>query len=583
MIFNYFRKIDWVLLAVTLVLVYIQVWLELEIPGYMTEITNIMISGGSSDEVMEQGMWMLSCALGSLILAVIVGLFIANMGTNMGKTMRERQFNQVEKYSAAEINKFSIYSLITRSTNDVNQVQMAFILGLMVAIRAPMMAILAILKISTKNIGWVEITIVCVLVMLVCIGVILWYTFPRFKRIQWMNDDVNRITKEGLSGIRVVHAYNAEDYQEAKFKEANDKLTDTHVSVTRALAFLMPVIMTIMSVLSLAIYWMGAIIISDTEDMVERFTAFSDMIVFSSYAMQVIAAFMMLIIVFMILPRAMVAAKRIDEVIRTEPTVLDGGVRESSPEMEGRISFRNVSFAYPGSAQDSLTDISFDVDKGETVAIIGSTGSGKSTLVKLIPRFYDVTGGQITVDGVDVKEYDQDFLHRKIGYVPQKAVMFNGTVTSNVNYGDTETERSEEEVRKAIAIAQGTEFVEKMEGQYEGKVAEGGTNLSGGQKQRLSIARAICRRPEIYIFDDSFSALDYKTDHILRSQLKKETSGVTTIIVAQRIGTIKDADKIIVLDEGRVVGIGKHHELLKDCEVYYQIARSQLSEEELVR
>ncbi len=583
MIFNYFRKIDWVLLAVTLVLVYIQVWLELEIPGYMTEITNIMITGGSSDEVMEQGMWMLGCALGSLILAVIVGLFIANMGTNMGKTMRERQFNQVEKYSAAEINKFSIYSLITRSTNDVNQVQMAFILGLMVAIRAPMMAILAIMKISTKNIGWVEITIVCVLVMLVCIGIILWYTFPRFKRIQWMNDDVNRITKEGLSGIRVVHAYNAEDYQEAKFKEANDQLTDTHVAVTRALAFLMPVIMTIMSVLSLAIYWMGAIIISGEENMFERFLAFSDMIVFSSYAMQVIAAFMMLIIVFMILPRAMVAAKRIDEVIRTEPTVLDGGVRESSPEMEGRISFRNVSFAYPGAAQDSLLDISFDVDKGETVAIIGSTGSGKSTLVKLIPRFYDVTGGQITVDGVDVKDYDQDFLHRKIGYVPQKAVMFNGTVTSNVNYGDTETERSEEEVRKAIAIAQGTEFVEKMEGQYDGKVAEGGTNLSGGQKQRLSIARAICRRPEIYIFDDSFSALDYKTDHILRSQLKKETSGVTTIIVAQRIGTIKDADKIIVLDEGRVVGIGKHHELLRDCEVYYQIATSQLSEEELVR
>jgi len=583
LIFNYFRKIDWILLAVTLVLVYIQVWLELEIPGYMTEITNIMITGGSSDEVMEQGMWMLGCALGSLILAVIVGLFIANMGTNMGKTMRERQFNQVEKYSAAEINKFSIYSLITRSTNDVNQVQMAFILGLMVAIRAPMMAILAIMKISTKNIGWVEITIVCVLVMLVCIGIILWYTFPRFKRIQWMNDDVNRITKEGLSGIRVVHAYNAEDYQEAKFKEANDQLTDTHVAVTRALAFLMPVIMTIMSVLSLAIYWMGAIIISGEENMFERFLAFSDMIVFSSYAMQIIAAFMMLIIVFMILPRALVAAKRIDEVIRTEPTVLDGGVRESSPEMEGRISFRNVSFAYPGAAQDSLTDISFDVDKGETVAIIGSTGSGKSTLVKLIPRFYDVTGGQITVDGVDVKDYDQDFLHRKIGYVPQKAVMFNGTVTSNVNYGDTETERSEEEVRKAIAIAQGTEFVEKMEGQYDGKVAEGGTNLSGGQKQRLSIARAICRRPEIYIFDDSFSALDYKTDHILRSQLKKETSGVTTIIVAQRIGTIKDADKIIVLDEGRVVGIGKHHDLLKDCEVYYQIATSQLSEEELVR
>ncbi len=583
MIFNYFRRIDWLLLAVTLVLVYIQVWLELEIPGYMAEITNIMTRGGTSEEVMEQGKWMLACAAGSLVTAVIAGLIIANIGTNLGKTMRERQFNQVEKYSAAEINRFSIYSLITRSTNDVNQVQMALILGLMVALRAPMMAILALMKISTKNIGWVEVTLICLLVMIVFIGVILWFTFPRFKKIQWMNDDVNRITKEGLSGIRVVHAYNAEAYQENKFREANDRLTDTHVSVTRALAFLMPVITAIMSILGLAIYWMGAVIISGTEGMLERYAAFSDMIVFSSYAMQVIAAFMMLIIVFMVLPRAMVAARRIDEVIRTEPTVLDGGVRESPPEMEGCISFRNVSFAYPGSPQDSLTDISFDVDKGETVAIIGSTGSGKSTLVKLIPRFYDANSGQITVDGVDVKEYDQDYLHRKIGYVPQKAVMFNGTVSSNVNYGDTEAERSEEDVKKAIAIAQGTEFVEKMEGQYQGAVAEGGTNLSGGQKQRLSIARAVCRKPEFYIFDDSFSALDYKTDHLLRSQLKKETAGVTTIIVAQRIGTIKDADKIIVLDEGRIGGIGKHQELLKDCEVYHQIARSQLSEEELVR
>ena len=583
MIIRYFRKIDWALLAVSIVLIYVQVWLELEIPGYMANITSIMTGGGTSDEVMEEGKWMLLCAFGSLVMAVVVGLIIAYIGTNMGKTMRQRQFDQVEKYSAAEINRFSIYSLITRSTNDVNQVQMAFILGLMVAIRAPMMAAMAIMKISTKNIGWVEITILCLLVMLACIGVILWFTFPRFKKIQWMNDDVNRITKEGLSGIRVIHAYNAEGFQERKFKEANDKLTETHVSVTRALAFLMPVITTIMSVLSLAIYWMGAIIISGTEDMIERFNAFSDMIVFSSYAIQVIAAFMMLIIIFMILPRAMVAAKRIEEVINTEPTILDGGVTGSPAGMEGCISFRNVSFAYPGSPQDTLTDISFDVRKGETVAIIGSTGSGKSTLVKMIPRFYDVTDGQVMVDGVDVREYDQDYLHRKIGYVPQKAIMFNGTVSSNVNYGDTENERTEEDIRKAVAIAQGTEFVERMEGQYEGAVAEGGTNLSGGQKQRISIARAICRRPEFYIFDDSFSALDYKTDHILRSELKKETAGVTTIIVAQRIGTIKDADKIIVLDEGRIVGMGKHHDLLKDCEVYYQIARSQLSEEELVR
>ncbi|MBQ9689573.1 MAG: ABC transporter ATP-binding protein [Candidatus Methanomethylophilaceae archaeon] len=582
MILDYFRKIDALLLIVTIVFVFIQVWLELEIPGYMSAITNIM-TGASEGEVLDEGIPMLGCAFGSLVISVFVGLIIAYIGTNMGKTMRARQFNQVERYSATEINKFSIYSLITRSTNDVNQVQMAFILGLMVMIRAPIMAVMAIMKISTKNIGWVEITIFCVLVMIVCIGMILWFTFPRFKRIQWMNDDVNRITKESLSGIRVVHAYNAESYQEAKFQEANADLTGTHISVTRAMAFLQPVMTTIMSMLGLGIYWMGAIIISEAGSMEERLADFSDMIVFSSYAMQVIAAFMMLIIVFMILPRAMVAAKRIDEVIKTEPTILDGEITESPEGQDGKISFRNVSFRYPGASQDAISDISFDVDKGETVAIIGSTGSGKSTLVKLIPRFYDVDSGSVIVDGIDVKDYTLEALHRKIGYVPQKAIMFNGTISSNVNYGDSEKDRTEEDVKKAIEIAQATQFVESTEGQYQGKVAEGGTNLSGGQKQRISIARAICRRPEFYIFDDSFSALDYKTDRVLRSQLKKETAGVTTLIVAQRIGTIKDADKIIVLDEGRIVGMGKHQELLRDCEVYYQIARSQLSEEELVR
>ena len=582
MILDYFRKIDALLLIVTIVFVFIQVWLELEIPGYMSAITNIM-THAVEGEVLDEGIPMLGCAFGSLVISVFVGLIIAYIGTNMGKTMRARQFNQVERYSATEINKFSIYSLITRSTNDVNQVQMAFILGLMVMIRAPIMAVMAIMKISTKNIGWVEITIFCVLVMIVCIGMILWFTFPRFKRIQWMNDDVNRITKESLAGIRVVHAYNAEAYQEAKFQEANADLTGTHISVTRAMAFLQPVMTTIMSMLGLGIYWMGAIIISEAGSMEERLADFSDMIVFSSYAMQVIAAFMMLIIVFMILPRAMVAAKRIDEVIKTEPTILDGEITESPEGQDGKISFRNVSFRYPGASQDAISDISFDVDKGETVAIIGSTGSGKSTLVKLIPRFYDVDSGSVTVDGIDVKDYTLEALHRKIGYVPQKAIMFNGTISSNVNYGDSEKDRTEEDVKKAIEIAQATQFVESTEGQYQGKVAEGGTNLSGGQKQRISIARAICRRPEFYIFDDSFSALDYKTDRVLRSQLKKETAGVTTLIVAQRIGTIKDADKIIVLDEGRIVGMGKHQELLKDCEVYYQIARSQLSEEELVR
>ena len=460
---------------------------------------------------------------------------------------------------------------------------MAFILGFMAMVRAPIMAVMAIMKISTKNIGWVEVSTVCILAMVISIIVILWFTFPRFKKIQWMNDDVNRLTKESLSGIRVVHAYNAEAYQEAKFQAANAELTGTHLSVTRAMAFLLPIMTTTMCMLSLGIYWMGAIIISEAGAPAERLVDFSDMIVFSSYAMQIIMAFMMLIIVFMVLPRARVSARRIDEVIRTEPTVLDGTVTESPEGQEGRISFNDVSFRFPRASEDALTDISFDVDRGETVAIIGPTGSGKSTLVRLILRFYDVSGGSITLDGVDVKDYTLAALHKKVGYVPQKAVMFNGTIYSNVNYGDTEGERTEDDVRKAIEIAQATQFVENTEGGYQGKVAEGGTNLSGGQKQRISIARAVCRKPEFYIFDDSFSALDYKTDRMLRTRLKEETAGVTTLIVAQRIGTIKDADKIIVLNEGRIVGMGRHQDLLKDCDVYYQIARSQLSEEELVR
>jgi len=583
MILKYLRKVDWALLAATVVFVFLQVYLELEIPGYMNKITTIMTTGGTSQDVMEEGKWMLACAFGSLVMAVIVGFIAAYIGTYLGKTLRERQFENVQRYSATELNRFSIYSLITRSTNDVNQVQMAFTIGLMVMIRAPIMAVWAIMKISTKNVEWTSATVVAIVAMVSCIALIIWYVFPRFKRIQWLNDDVNRITKEGLSGIRVVHAYNAEGFQERRFEKANEKLTNTHLEITRAFAFLFPAMTTIMSVLSMAIYWLGAIIINATESPVEKITEFSDMIVFSSYAMQVIGAFMMLIIVFMILPRAMVAAKRIEEVINADPVVKDGPVEDSPDGREGEIVFRNVSFRYPESANDSLTDISFELTKGETLAIIGSTGSGKSTLVNLIPRFYDVTDGQILIDGVDIREYNLESLRGKIGYVPQKASLFTGTIESNVNYGGTEEERTEDDVRKAVEIAQARDFVERTEGQYQGKVAEGGTNLSGGQKQRISIARAVCKRPEIYIFDDSFSALDYRTDRLLRSELRKETAGVTTIIVAQRIGTIMDADRIIVLDEGRIVGMGTHHELLKNCEVYHQIAASQLSEEELMR
>ncbi len=583
MIFNHLRKVDWALLAAAVVFVFFQVYLEIEIPGYMNRITTIMTTGGTSQQVLEEGYWMLACAFGSLVMAVIVGYIAAYIGTNLGKTLRERQFDNVQRFSAEELNRFSIYSLITRSTNDVNQVQMAITIGLMVAIRAPIMAIWALLKISTKNVEWTMATAAFLIGMICSISVILWYVYPRVKRIQWMNDDVNRITKEGLSGIRVIHAYNAERFQEARFEKANADLTRTHMEVTRAFAYLFPIITLVLSGLAMVIYWIGAIIINSTPAIQDRIVEFSDMVVFSSYALQVIGAFMMLILVFMMLPRAMAAAKRIDEVITTEPTI-KGGTVEGSPEgSEGQISFRNVSFRYPDAANDSLTDISFDISKGQTLAIIGSTGSGKSTLVKMILRFYDVTGGQILVDGVDVRDYTLDTLHGKIGYVPQKASLFAGTIGSNVNYGDTEDGRTEDDVRKAVEIAQAREFVEAMEGNYQGKVAEGGTNLSGGQKQRISIARAVCKRPEFYIFDDSFSALDYKTDRILRSELRRETAGVTTIIVAQRIGTIMDADRIVVLDEGRMVGIGTHKELMRGCEVYRQIAVSQLSEEELMR
>jgi ATP-binding cassette subfamily B protein len=583
MIFRYFRKIDWLLLAVTVVLIFIQVYLEIEIPGYMNRITTIMTTGGTSEEVMQEGVWMIGCAFGSLVTAVIVVAIGAYVGTNIGMAMRRQQFENVERFSASELNRFSIYSLITRSTNDVNQVQLAFIIGMMVVIRAPMMAAWALMKISTKNIEWSWATVVAVVAMMIFILSVMKFVFPRFKRIQWLNDDVNRITKEGLNGIRVVHAYNAEGFQEKRFEEANKTLTDTHLSITRALAFMQPAMGAVMSMLTMAIYLLGAIIINGIPTVQDKFAAFSDMIVFSSYAVQVIMSFMMLLVLFFILPRALVAAKRIREVIDVVPEINDGGVRESPEGMEGKLSFRDVYFRYPGSPEDALVGVSFDIEKGETLAIIGSTGSGKSTLVRMIPRFFDVTEGQILLDGVDIRDYDLDVLRRKVGYVPQKAMMFNGTIESNVNYGDTEDDRTSDDVKNAVSIAQGKEFIEKMDKQYQSIIAEGGTNLSGGQKQRISIARAVCKRPEFYIFDDSFSALDYKTDRKLRSELKKETAGVTTIIVAQRIGTIMDADKILVLDEGAVVGMGTHEELLRDCEVYRQIAASQLTDEELVR
>ncbi len=579
MILKYLRKKDFPLIAVIIALVCVQVYLDLEIPGYMTDITETITTGGSVDSVIADGSKMLACAFGSLIASVVCGFIAAYIAASLSATLRKKQFDNVEKFSLEEINRFSISSLVTRSTNDVTQVQMAVAMGLQVIIKAPILAAWAIGKIAGKNMEWTVITAVAVLAVVLCIGCVMIYVTPKFRKIQWLNDDLNRVIKENLTGLRVIRAYNAEKYQEKKFDDANTRITDTHVSITRSLAFMSPVMSTVMSFLSLAIYWVGAYIIDRTDGM-GRLTEFSNMIVFSSYAVQVIMAFIMLIMIFMILPRATVAAKRIEEVINTEPTVTDGNLTNTS-DAKGEISFENVSFKYPDSGDYVLRDISFTAKTGETVAFIGSTGSGKTTLVNLIPRFYDVSEGTVKVDGMDVKDYTLTDLRRKIGYVPQRAVMFNQTIEENVKYGDTHDERTEEDVKKAVAVAQGKEFVEKESEGYQRMISEGGTNLSGGQKQRIAIARAVCRKPEIYIFDDSFSALDYRTDRKLRDALRNETASATKLIVAQRIGTIMDADRIIVLDNGKIAGIGTHDELMKSCDVYRDIAYSQLSEEEL--
>ena len=582
MILRYISKKEWSLVAVCFVLICLQVYLELEIPGYMSEITTLLNTGGTVAQVMDEGWPMIACAFGSLLAAVVVGAVATYIAASVAKRLRKMQFDSVGTFSKEEIGRFSPASLITRSTNDITQVQMAFAMGMQVLIRAPVMAVWAIIKISDKDMSWTSATAVAVMVMMTTIGILMVLVVPRFRIIQRLTDNVNRVTGEGLSGARVIRAYNAEEYQEGKFEQANDDLTSTNLFVNRSMAVLFPMMTAIMSLLSLSIYIIGAILISAAAGIGERLALFSDMIVFSSYAMQVVMAFMMMVIVFMILPRAIVAARRIEEVIDTEPSIKDGTKTSSPAGREGEIEFRNVSFRYPGAAESVLEDLNFKVDKGETIAFIGPTGCGKSTLVNLVMRFYDVTGGQVLVDGEDVRDYELSTLRGKIGYVPQKATLFSGTVSGNVNYGDTSGERTPEDVRKAVAIAQGTDFVERMEDGYEGRIAEGGTNLSGGQKQRLSIARAVCRRPEFYIFDDSFSALDYKTDRLLREALGKETAGVTNLIVTQRIGTIMDADTIVVLDKGRIAGIGTHGDLMKSNEVYREIAYSQLSEEELI-
>lgn len=581
-VFQNLKKTDWLLAAVCLVFIALQVWLDLKTPDYMAEITTLVQTAGSTmGEILSAGGMMLVCSLGSLAASVVTAICAARIAATLGATLRGRLFSKVQSFSMEEIGHFSTASLITRSTNDVTQIQMLIVLGLQMLLRAPIMAVFAIYKIAGKQWEWTLATAVAVVVLLVVVGVCLLLATPKFRRMQKLTDDLNRVTRENLTGLRVVRAYNAEDYQETKFAQANAALTGNQLFAQRTLAFLLPSIQLVMSGLSLAIYWIGGVLI-DQAGMQAKLTLFSDMMVFSQYAIQVVMAFMMLVMIFMILPRASVAAHRIGEVLHTHPTILDGTQASGDPACPGQVEFRNVSFRYPDAEEYVLKDISFTAKRGETVAIIGSTGCGKSTVVNLIPRFYDATEGQVLVDGVDVREYDQRSLRNKIGYVSQKATLFTGTIASNVAYGDNgEAPPSPADVQAAVATAQAEDFVTHMEGGYEGYVAQGGANLSGGQKQRLSIARAIARKPEILLFDDAFSALDYKTDRVLRSALDQTCQNTTRIIVAQRIGTIRDADQIIVLDDGQIAGIGKHQDLMQTCGVYQQIALSQLSKEEL--
>lgn len=577
------KKAEWLQVLASLIFIVAQVWLDLKLPDYMSEITRLtQVPGSEMADIWAAGAKMLVCALGSLVSAVAVGFFAARIAASFSQRLRSLLFSKVDSFSMEEINRFSADSLITRSTNDITQVQMLITMGLQMLIKAPIMVVWAITKIAGKGYEWTVATGVAVGIMVVVIGTIMMFIMPKFKKMQSLTDNLNRVTRENLTGLRVVRAYNAEHYQEEKFDRANQELTATQLYTNRGMAIMMPMMTTLMSGLSLAIYWIGANLINAAQAM-DRLTIFSNMVVFSSYAVQVIMSFMMLVMIFILLPRASVSAKRINEVLETKPVIIDGNNKDGDMDAKGTIEFKNVSFQYPGAADYVLENISFQAGKGETVAFIGSTGSGKSTLISLIPRFYDATEGEILVDGVNVKDYTQEALHNKIGYVPQKAVMFRGTVSSNVAFGDNGKKKPlPEEIKSAIRTAQGSEFVENMEHQYEAEIAQGGTNVSGGQKQRLAIARAVCRKPEIYIFDDSFSALDYKTDRVLRTALKKESQGATSLIVAQRIGTIMDADQIIVLDEGKIIGKGTHRELLQTCSVYREIAMSQLSQEELI-
>ena len=579
-LFRYLKWIDYLYVFLILGLVVLQVWLDLELPNYMANIIKYLQEpemANRVNKILINGGYMLACAVGSLLSAVIVNFFVAKISARLSASLRFALYGKVESFSLTELNKFSTASLITRTTNDINNIQMLIAMGTQSLIKAPIMAVWAIVTIVGKSWQWSVVTAGAVVALIIITLIVFFFAVPKFKKIQTLTDNLNRVTRENLTGIRVIRASNAEEYQNDKFDECNLALTKNNLFANRVMAIMNPGMTLIMTSLTLAIYWIGAYIVKDAVDI-------ANMMVFTSYAMQVVMAFMLLIIIFILLPRSLVSARRINEVLFTHNSIISGNYKDEKfyDEAEGSedyVVFKNVSFKYADANEYVLNNISFSVKKGETVAFIGSTGSGKSTLINLIPRLYDATEGEVLIDGVNVKDYDSKTLNKKIGYTPQRGVLFSGTVKSNIDFGDNNAD--EETIRNSLKIAQATNFVSKMEGGIEARIAQGGTNVSGGQKQRLSIARAIARKPDIFIFDDSFSALDFKTDRKLRTALKKHTEGTTQFIVAQRIGTIKDADKIIVLDSGNMVGIGTHDELLKNCPIYKEIALSQLSLEEL--
>ncbi len=574
------KRQDWCYALCCVVFIVTQVWLDMTMPQYMNEITVLIETPGSAmSEVWRAGGMMLLCSLGSVAASVITAIFAARIGSDLSFALRESLFKKVQSFSMEEIGKFSTASLITRSTNDIQQVLMFIVMGLQMLIKAPITAVWAICKIAGQQWQWSLTTAIGVVIVLAVVGICIKLVLPKVRLMQKLTDDINRVTRENLNGLRVVRAYNAEDYQESKFETANNELTKAQLFQQRTMAFMMPTMSLVQSGLMLAVYWIGAILMNSSTDPIGLF---GNMMVFSQYGIMIVMSFMMLVMPFMMLPRASVAAKRINEVLDTEPTICNGTLTDGRDGVVGRVEFRNVSFRYPDAEEDVISNISFTAEKGETVAFIGATGCGKSTVINLIPRFYDVTAGEVLVDGVNVKEYDEHALRNKIAYVSQKAMLFSGSISSNIAYGDNgRTQPTDNEIADAVDTAQAKDFVEALHNKYDGYVAQGGTNFSGGQKQRLSIARAIARKAEIMIFDDSFSALDYKTDRVLRKTLDEKCGDATRIIVAQRIGTIRDADRIIVLEDGKAVGIGRHEELMRDCEVYRQIALSQLSKEEL--